>query len=158
MPRGKPEAPLIDRFLRRVNKQGKKVSDELGNCWEWIGAKYPTGYGELLHTTWGEHTTHRWSYKYYSGKTIPEGYEVCHQCDNRSCVNPEHLTCEPKINNMRQMIERHSKPCNRSFTKEQVQEIKALRETGMFYKDIAKKFEVSRRTIEKLCLGKTYSC
>lgn len=157
MPRGKPTAPLIDRFLRRVNKQGKKVSEELGHCWEWTGAYYMTGYGQLLETTWGEHTTHRWSYKYFSDKEIPAGYEVCHQCDNRSCVNPAHLTAEPKIENIKQKNERHSQPNNCCFTKEQVVEIKKLREGGMFYKDIAEKYGCNRRTIERIFTGVYYS-
>lgn len=157
MPRGTPTAPLIDRFLRRVNKQGKKVSDELGCCWEWQGGKYTTGYGQLLETTWGEHTTHRWSYKYHSGKEIPDGYEVCHQCDNRICVNPAHLTAEPKRENIKQMTERHSKPHNRCFTKEQVNEIRKMREGGMFYKDIAEQFQCNRRTIERIFTGMYYN-
>ena len=156
MPRGIPQAPLIDRFLRRVNKQGKKVSEELGHCWEWQGAKYTTEYGQLNDNVWGEHTTHRWSYSYFSGKTIPEGYEVCHQCDNRKCVNPAHLTAEPKLENIKQMMERHPKPNNRSFTKEQIEEIRKLRVEGKYYKDIAQTYGVNRRTIEKICLGKTY--
>jgi hypothetical protein len=156
MPRGIPEAPLIDRFLRRVNKQGKKVSEELGYCWEWTGGKYSNGYGQLLETVWGESYTHRWSYKYHHKKEIPEGYEVCHACDNRLCVNPHHLSAEPKQENIRQKNERHPKPNNRSFTKEQVEEIKVLRGTGVFYKDIAEKFNCNHRTIEKICLNKTY--
>lgn len=157
MPRGIPEAPLIDRFLRRVNKQGKKVSEELGHCWEWQGGVYTNGYGQLLHTTWGEHNTHRWSYKYHHKKDIPEGYEICHACDNRLCVNPGHLTAEPKQENIKQKNERHPKPNNRAFTKEQVLEIKTLRESGMIYREIAEKYGVNRRTIEKLCLERTYT-
>jgi hypothetical protein len=156
MPRGIPESPLIDRFLRRVNKQGKKVSEELGHCWEWTGGKYNNGYGQLLYTTWGEHTTHRWSYKYYSEEEIPEGYEVCHACDNRLCVNPDHLTAEPKQENIIQMRERHVKPFGRAFTREQVAEIKQLREGGMIYKDIATKYGVNRRTIERIFTGQYY--
>jgi AraC-like DNA-binding protein len=149
MPRGKPEAPLIERFLRRVNKTDK--------CWEWRGAKYTTGYGQLNESVWGEHTTHRWSYKYYHNKDIPNGYEICHSCDNRWCVNPEHLTAEPKIENIKQKNERHSQPNNRSFTKEQVEEIRALRATGLFYKDIAERYGCNRRTIERIFTGVYYS-
>jgi DNA invertase Pin-like site-specific DNA recombinase len=55
------------------------------------------------------------------------------------------------------MLERHpGKPCNRKFDKEQIEEIKELRKQGKLYKDIAAQFNCSRRTIEKLCLGKTY--
>jgi hypothetical protein len=158
MPRGKPEAPLIDRFLRRVNKQGKKVSDELGHCWEWLGGRYTNDYGQLSDKVWGEHTTHRWSYRHFNNQGLPieEGLEVCHKCDNRFCVNPEHLTAEPKIENIKQKNERHGQPNNRSFTREEVADIKALRATGAFYKDIAEQYGCNRRTIERICTGFYY--
>jgi hypothetical protein len=156
MTRGIPEAPLIDRFMRRVNTQGKKVSEELGHCWEWNGAKYITGYGQLKQKTWGEDYTHRWSYKYHHNKEIPEGFEVCHSCDNRLCVNPSHLTAEPKLENIKQKNERHPKPNNRAFTKEQVEEIKVLRSTGLYYSDIAEQYGVNRRTIERIFTGVYY--
>ena len=157
MPRGVPEAPLIDRFLRRVNKQGKIVSEELGNCWEWLGAKYGEGYGQLKLHIWSEKLTHRWSYKHFKKENISDKL-VRHKCDNRSCVNPEHLELGDSIDNVRDMLKRNkNNPCGRKFNKEQIDEIKKIRDEGKMYKEIATLYNCNRRTIERLCLNKTYT-
>ena len=157
MPRGKPKGELIDRFLRRVNKQGKIVSEELGSCWEWQGGKYTTGYGQLKEEEWGERYTHRWSYIHHHKQPIPNNMLVRHKCDNRPCVNPVHLELGTKADNVKDMTERHYKPHNRKFVKEQIEEIKKLRGGGSLYKDIAEKFNCNRRTIERICTGENYS-
>lgn len=157
--RGRPRATepvdLMQRLMAKVDKSGD------GGCWNWTAAVMKKGYG-VLNARRTYHRVHRLSYILHVG-VIPEGMHVLHKCDNRRCVNPEHLFLGTQADNMtdKKLKGRAPKGSSNAAAKlkdNEVASIKTLLARGSCSQPfLARWFNVSQSAIHMIARGKNWS-
>lgn len=89
--------PTLERVIARL--------DTTGPCWEWTGATFYKGYGNVRHWNgerWTNKSAHIVMYEAAFGP-VPEGLYVCHRCDNPPCCRPSHLFVGTQAENLQDM-------------------------------------------------------
>lgn len=72
----------------------KRFTDKLSilesGCWQWNACIATNGYGRFGWGAGRHIPAHRYSYEKFFGN-VPEGFVLDHTCNNKWCVNPNHL-------------------------------------------------------------------
>ncbi len=84
----------VERFFESV---GNGDSNE---CWPWLRARLPSGYGLFKERSYVQVYAHRYAYELSKGP-IPDGLHIDHLCGNKWCVNPSHLDACSREENTR---------------------------------------------------------
>jgi len=89
---------------------------------------------------------------------IPTGLFVCHSCDNRRCINPEHLYLGTNGDNTRDREERNPSPIwdrhhNAVLTREQAAAVVRRAAAGESHNTLANQYGVHKSTVSKIVNG-----
>lgn len=152
MKRGPKSRPVEERFLKLIDKN----CFEHKNCWCWTGGTYSNGYG-TFHFKGKQTGAHRVSWELTNG-TIPKGFLILHKCDNRLCVNPNHLFLGSHKDNMQDCIKkrrfvRGENHIHAAFSQD---EVNFIRSSNLKQHELAKYFGVVQQTISRVIRGERY--
>jgi hypothetical protein len=165
----------VDYQVANEDKKAKSLTDRFWNavkksdgCWEWQRSTNKAGYGQIGTGSGKGRTinTHRLSWILHYGE-IPFKMNVCHRCDNRKCVNPDHLFLGTQMDNVRDM---HNKGRNarggapgerNGSAKLKEMDISRIRELyaagGISQQRIADQYNCSQGIISQIILRKRWN-
>ena len=121
-------------------------------CHVWQKATNAGGYG-IVKLRGHVVLVHRYSFELANGP-IADGLFVLHRCDNRRCVNPDHLFLGTNDDNIADMVCKDRQ--NRKLSDVDVMEIRRLRSCGSELATIAELFGINPATVSEIARGKKY--
>lgn len=125
-------------------------------CWNWQGPMFKDGYGRLYLNRRSSIPASRAAMILRHGGIDPD-LEVCHKCDNRACVNPDHLFVGTAKDNAVDKAKKgrcHSMPgAANPSAKLTEDDVISIRLSGLRNAELAAKYSVSRNTIHEIRKG-----
>jgi len=143
-----------------VPPEQRLVRNEQTGCLEWSGCTTKKGYGMVSNGN-RPVLVHRYFYEKWVGR-IPKGLNVCHRCDNPSCVEPAHLFIGTNADNTADMVEkcrqaRGERHGMAKLTLTEVAAVRSARAAGVTVREVAKQFEISIGTVSLIANGKIWN-
>ncbi len=119
------------------------MPEPFSGCWLWIGTLC-LGYGVI-----DKKKAHRLSWEFHRGE-IPKGMFICHKCDTRACVNPDHLFVGTLQDNKRDEVTkmRHSFGERNRHARLTENQVRQIRNSKKLYRLIALDFGISESHVK----------
>ena len=134
------------RLLRLYEKN--IVKDDSDKCWMWKNRSW-NSYPRIS-TSLGNFTAHRVVYELFHGLPTRERPYIRHKCDNRGCLNPNHLISGTMRDNA---LDRRLNKKALIISDKDILVIKYMRSLEYTYDSIASMFGCSISTIREFDLG-----
>jgi hypothetical protein len=143
--------------MRRRIEAKSELRDD---CWLWKSHRINSGYGELRFTYHGRRIAlraHRAAYEAFV-EDIPHGLHVCHSCDNRLCVNPDHLFLGTYHDNMADMVRKgraNGSHGTQRYTLTSA-DVAAIRTSTLTHRELAVEHGVGVQQIRRIRSGRSW--
>jgi hypothetical protein len=134
----------------RDNFISKTCPEPNSGCLLWMGSYQRNGYGAYQMKKDGGYVTriaHRAAWILFVGE-IPEGKQINHKCDNRACVNVDHMTVGTQTDNLIDMARK-----GRNRTKLDETKVRAIILDRRTQREIAKDYNIGKSNIAMIKAG-----
>jgi ribosomal protein L37AE/L43A len=143
-------------YSTKLERVTAKISPPDNNgCWNWLGTVGTiSGYG-MTSLGGKNQNAHRYIMTLICGD-FPKDLFVLHKCDNRLCVNPNHLYLGTVKDNARDRVRRGRGNSGHRFSKEAVWSIRKTYKRPYDLKSLSQTYGVSKSAIWQIVIGKSY--
>lgn len=147
-------------LVERLSNFSEKKSN---GCVEYSGTIESTGYGSLRFKG-KRYKAHRAAYIAHKGQ-IPKGLQVNHTCDNKKCINPDHLWVGTQKENMDDMKNKGrdnrigrkgSKSHMTKLTEDDVQLIRGKFINGASRAELSKEYKLSKTALRNILANESW--
>lgn len=140
-----------------------RTSTNEAGCIEWNGSRNRGGYGTVgLNGKIMITSRIAWELRYGE---IPAGMFVLHRCDNRCCINPDHLFLGTQQDNIADMKRkgraksggaRGKQLPQTKISEDDARSIRAMYASGCKQKELAHKFGVTQSAVSMIVTGRNW--
>lgn len=151
---------ILTTFPKRTASERLEARIVRGpDCWGWTGALDDEGYAVL--SLWARPARAARAMLALIYGPLPPGMVVRHKCDNRVCVNPDHLTVGSQADNIADKVARDRQArgtgnAAAKLTEPDVRDIRARHAAGASAKALAREYGVNPRAITFVVRGTTW--
>lgn len=159
---------MTDANSVRARIEDNSIPEPNSGCWLWTAAMGTNGYG-YLRIDGRTQSAHRVTFEAFKG-SIGSNLCVCHSCDNRACVNPDHLFSGTHGDNVADKMRKGRHPRTRTPGKkgasnahaklsedDALKIIHAVLVRAQKCIDVAAEFGVSDGQVSEICSGKAWA-